>query len=479
MRRLNVAIWRLGFLIPMIPACWISYQVYDVLLTMFPAEYIVDLNDAYIHLDEMWLKVIPVILGCLGFVVNGLTDMAEVFDLEHVPPEPEEFPVPFLGFSKSVLRLPYTFLVIGGWMGLFCILVIIIPLSLPACLIALLSLLFLFPFLAVTDAIYLAVIYAARMLDRRQYADSTGSFVCPECGWRCERPDYQVGSARIAGLRPSMKGAFHVESETSVVPCFGSRGGRKDLPQSCPSCGAAASTREGRPFVVSMAGAPSSGKTSFVLEVMGELTSSSGNGKASRVSSLHPEHEAALLDYRAGLRRPTPVSNERPYVISLESPQFHTPRNVYMFDVGGGFFTGDVEADLQPQYSYNDAIVFVMDPTCVDPVATATSAYLGFIGRYRQFNRMDASERIGVPMAVVLTRADKKGQLGSGEGLRDRMADEGYFNLVNAMEKDFSSVSFHSCAVNKEDGSASMVMRELCGRAGADLAQFFRHRFFT
>ena len=481
MNKLNTAIWRLGFLIPAIPACCISYYVFGIMLTMFPAEYIVYLNDEWLQLDEFWLKIVPVILGFLGFVINGLTEMADVFDLEPNPPDMGEYPVPFIGFHKAVLRLFFTFLVIAGWMGLFCILVITIPLCLPACIVTILSLLFLLPFLAVTDAVYLLVLYIAKAVDRRQYERNTGYFVCPECGRSSQRPDYYIGAKKVAGLCPSTKGIFRTEMEMSDYPCFGSKGGRKELTQTCPECNVNVSTKEGRPFVVSVAGAPSSGKTSFVLETTGELMSSSGNGKASAVVNCHPEHYAALLDYRAGLRRPTSVSNEKPHMISIEAPQFVTPRNVYMFDIGGKFFIEDFETDYQPQYSFNDAIVFTIDPTCRDPVQTASGAYFGFVSRYREFNRMDASERISVPMAVVLTHADRPDSFGGGEGLRDKLADEGYSNLVSAIEKDFSSVSFFSCAVNKEDGSASAVMRRLCEESRPELAQFFRWRsyFFT
>ena len=45
MRKLNKAVWRLTFLIAAIPACAVTYWLFGILLTVFPFEYIVELND--------------------------------------------------------------------------------------------------------------------------------------------------------------------------------------------------------------------------------------------------------------------------------------------------------------------------------------------------------------------------------------------------------------------------------------------------
>ncbi len=476
MRRLNKAVWRLTFLIAAIPACAVSYWLFGILLTVFPFEYIVDLNDEFLGLDMFWLQFIPVVFGFLGFIVNSLTSMSEVFDLVPEPSDPKDFPVPFIGVSKGVFEMFRTMLIITGWMGIFCILLITIPLCLPGFVVSALSVLFAFPVLAAIDAVYFAAMYIAKAVDRRQYDRNTVCFVCPECGKTSPRPVYDIDGLWVSGLCPSVKGVLSVEMENSTSPCFGSKGGRKDLQQSCPECESLAATKEGRPFVVSMAGAKSSGKTSFVLSVTGELISSSGNGNAVAVRNYHFEHDSDILDYRSGLCRPTPESNWKPHLAMIESTRFVTCRNLYMFDVSGKFFTGAVETDIQPQYAFNDAIVFTLDPTCADPAGVANSAYIGFIEKYRQFNRLDASERISVPLFVVVTRADKKGPLSGLEGkeLRDRMAEGGYFNLVNTIERDFSSVSFFSCATNREDGSSSRVMRRICDATGSEFGQFFK-----
>lgn len=476
MRKLNKAVWRLTFLISAIPACMVSYWLFGIMLTVFPFEYLVDLNDEYLGLDMFWLQFTPVVIGCLGFLVNSLTSMSEVFDLVPEPSDPVEFPVPFIGISKGVFEMFRTMLVITGWMGIFCILLITIPLCLPGFIVSALSVMFAVPVLAAIDAIYFAAVYIAKAIDRRQYDRNTVCFVCPECGKKSPRPAYDIGGLWVRGLCPGIKGVLSVEMETSDSPCFGSKGGRKDLTQSCPECGSLVATKEGRPLVVSIAGARSSGKTSFVMSVTGGLISSSGNGNAASVRNYHFEHDSELLDYRSGLCRPTPDSDWKPHLAIIDSAKFVTCRNLYLFDVSGKFFTGAVETDLQPQYAFNDAIVFALDPTCSDPAGVAASAYIGFIEKYRQFNRMDASERISVPLSVVVTRADKGGPLSGldGKDLRDNMAEGGYYNLINMMERDFSSVSFFSCATNREDGSSSRVMKHICDATGSEFGQFFK-----
>ncbi len=471
MRRLNLAIWRLAYLVTAIPASLISYWLFGILLTVFPFDYIAVLNEETLNLDAFWLQAIPVVLGFLGVVVNCLTSIGEAFDVDTEPPDPESYPVPFLGLSKASFWLFASLLRFSGWMGLACILLITIPFCLPACLFGLLCTLFLLPFLAAVDAIYCLAVVAARSSDRRQYERNTGCFVCPECGRRSLRPEYSIEGRTFAGLRPSAKGVLTVEMETSAAPCFGSRSGRKDLPQQCPECKWSVSTGERKPFVLSVAGAPSSGKTGFVLAVTGGILSSSGNGRASKAENYHPEHDAELSDYRSGVCRPTPGSFQKPHVVCIEAPHLPTGRNLCMFDVSGRFFSGTIEADLQPQYAFSDAIVFTLDPTCRDPVDAATGAYVGFIERCRRINRMDASVRISTPISVVVTHADRGGPADK-EDVKDYLSREGYFNLVNLLEKDFSSVSFFSCALNREDGSASAVVKHLCDRAGADVGEF-------
>ena len=473
MKRLNLATWRLAYLVTAIPASLISYWLFGVLLTVFPFDYIVALDEMTLDLGAFWLQAIPVVLGFLSVVINCLTSMGEAFDLDFEPPDPEVYPVPFLGLSKASFWLFATMLKFSGWMALFCILLVTIPLCLPACIFGLLCALFLLPFLATADAAYCLAVVVAKRSDRRQYEQNTERFVCPECGKTSRRPEYSVGGRTFPGLCPSAKGVLSVDMEAASAPCYGSKSSRKDLPQQCPECRWFVSTREGKPFVVSVAGAPSSGKTSFVLAVTGEILSSSGDGKASKAGNYHAEHDAELSDFRSGICRPTPSSFQKPHVVCIEAPRLVTGRNLYMFDVSGRFFSGTIDADLQPQYAFNDAVVFALDPTCRDPVGTATGAYVGFMERYRQMNRMDASGRISVPISVVVTHADRGGPA-SGEGAKDFLAREGYCNLVNLVEKDFSSVSFFSCVSNRENGSASAVLKHLCDRAGADVGEFLR-----
>ena len=469
MQKLNTAVWRLGFIISAIPACWISYYIFDFLLTVFPFEYVADINDEYIGPDGFWLRFVPVVFGLLGYLVNILTTMSEVFELESVPPDPDEYPVPFLGLSKNLLQMFYTSVIIALYMGLFCILALTIPFCLPAFVTAILGSLFLLPVMAVFDAVYLAAAALAKRSDERQYDRCTGSFVCPECGKKSRRPDYDAGGTIISGLRPGVRGIHKIEMETEEVPCCGSDSGRKNLPQFCPECGASVKTREAKPFVISLAGAASSGKTSFALAATGEILSGS-----SPAHNYHAEHDAALSDHDSGFCKPTPVTYSKPYVAVVATPELVTDRNLYMFDIGGDFFSGTTETDYQPQYSFNDAIVFTLDPSCADAPGKASAAYIGFIEKYRRFNRMDMSEKISVPLSVVATHADRPEAFGgeNGKELRDHMAEEGFFGLVNMIEKDFSSVSYFSCVTNKRNGSSKEVVKDLCGRAGSELARY-------
>ncbi len=258
-------------------------------------------------------------------------------------------------------------------------------------------------------------------------------------------------------------------------PCLGSGSGREEIPQFCPGCGTEVYTKEGKPFVVSMVGAASSGKSSFVFSVAGNIINTSGKGMATATGFYHSRDNAFLTGYRGGIMNPTKVECLPPCIVKMESGRFKTARLLYMFDIGGGFFTGDVETDLQPQYACNDAVVFLFDPTHRDPAETAYRAYLAFIGKYRMSNRLDVSQVLSVPISVVATHSDRPGPFNEipNGSVRQKMLDEGHFNLVNAIEKDFLHVSYFACDASKEGGSTVEVIAQLCRDARSDMECFF------
>ena len=372
-----------------------------------------------------------------------------------------ENPVVFLGFSRQLTAAFTEHVITGGFL-------LISVLGTPAGIVMLLMTpVFLLCFV-VFDAIYMLVLAIARSKDRRQYDSDTGRFLCPECGRSFYRPSYDVDGTITEGLCPSKIGIKNIETSSGIIPCTGS--GRRALDQYCPGCSARVYTKEGKPFVVSMVGAASSGRSSFVLSVAGSAVGASGKGAAA-TGFYYTRDDVRLSEYRGGRIRPTPVAYQPPCILTVEPGRLSTPRLLYMCDIGGAFFTGSVETDLQPQYAYNDAVVFLFDPSRRDPAETAYKTYLGFINRYRMLNRLDASHRLSVPISVVATHSDRPGPFNGlpNQGVRQRMVDEGYFNLVNAIEKDFQRVSYFACDASREDGSASAVVKHLCHEARSDM----------
>lgn len=459
MKQLNQIVWYMGYIVSIIPVSMlvIYYLGSDIVIQ------------------------IPLAIGIVGTLI--MVVIGRGGDLDMAPPAVTDYPVPFIGMSKigasqmtallknglAMAALPFTF------MGVPAMIVIVALVTIPIAIVMIIMAVCLIPYLLVVDGLFLLVLTVAKIVDRRQYDANTRRLVCPECGKMSHRPIYNVEGRMMDGLSPTVKGIFSVEMESRNVPCFGSKGGRKRLDQYCPECRATVVTEEGKPFVVSMAGAPSSGKTSFVFSVLGNFKSTSGNGDATSCEFYNAGDGTILSDYRFGTCRPTPLAYRHPCILSFESKRFHTKRHIYMCDVSGRFFSSDVSTDLQPQYSCNDAIVFVLDPTCANPTDAAYAAYIGFMEKYRLFNRLDASKRISVPIAVVATHADMPGSFGglAGAELREKMVEEGYFTLVNMIEKDFAAVSFFSCDASKEGGASSDAMRHLCGVVKADIAQFF------
>ncbi len=470
MRTLNTIVWYTGFIVSIVPVCLIFFYLWGT---------------------EIWIEI-PLAIGLIGALIIIAIDSPGIMGssgstgskpLGLRPPEPTSFPVPFIGLSSLVGSQMFALAKNGGLMfvlpftllGNIVLAVIVALITIPIGAVMLLMAACLIPYIAVVDGIYLLAVFVAKVVDRYHYDTNTGKLVCPSCGKASARPDYLIEGSTFHGLSPSEKGVLSVEMYTMSYPCYGSKGGRKDLPQRCPECNDSLSTREGKPFVVSMVGAPGSGKTSFIFSVAGTAKSSMGNGNASKVEFYRPSDESLLLDYRSGRCGATPVQYVPSRILTFESSHLATPRHLYMCDVSGRFFSSDVVTDLQPQYSYNDAIVFMVDPTRPNPESVAYSAYVGFMEKYRLFNKMDASGRIPVPFALVLSRSDVPGPFSglSGEDLKEKMAEEGYFTLINAISKDFLYVSYHACNASKEDGSASAVMSSVCSKAGSSFLQFF------
>ncbi len=459
MKELNQAVWYLGFIVSIFPICLLTFWYLGF---------------------EGWVQI-PLIIGIVGTLIVVAVGRGTEFDLS--PPPVTDYPVPFIGLStiggSQMARLLKSGLLMFaapiGLTGVPVLMVLLALITIPIGLVMVMMAVLLIPYLLVVDGLYLLAVLFAREADRYQYDANTRNLVCPECGKMSYRPTYNVAGTMMDGLCPTNKGIFHIEMETENIPCYGSRSGRKKLTQYCPECKASVDTEEGKPFVVSMAGAQSSGKTSFLCSALGGLMCTSGNGKASGFSFYNPGDSGVLSSYRAGGCSPTPLAFKSPRILSFDAHHLPTKRLLYMCDVSGKFFSSDVSTDLQPQYSYNDAIVFVLDPTCSNPIDTAYAAYIGFMEKYRLFNRLDASKRISVPIAVVATHADSSKGFGmsSAAELREKMAEEGYFTLINTIEKDFLSVAFFSCDATKEGDVSLEVMRHLCTIAKADMAQFF------
>ncbi len=466
MRNLNSAVWNLALIVPIVPACYLAYLFFGFLLTVSPFDFITYGSD-----DTGPYQAAPAVIGCLGFLIFSFSPLGQYLGMEQKIPDPVRYPVPFIGLGGAWERLVSNFFSLDKWTLLFSI--VLLPIVFPIFVVSVIATFMLFPYLAIVDAGYYVVMSVAKSVDERQYRRNTRRFVCPECATASDRPSYNACGHGIPGLRPSEGGIFNVEMESASFPCFGSKGKRKEIAQSCPKCSSPVETAEGRPFVVSVAGAPSSGKTSFVHSVLGRVVSTSGNGKADSARLYHAWEGPEMARYRAGICDPTPASFQMPNIVKLESGRLTTCRLLYMFDVGGEFFTGRIEADIQPQYAYTDALAFVLDPTCDKPADVALNAYRVFLDRYRQFNRMDASVTIDIPLAVVVTHADIPGPLSglSGAELRDRLADNGYFNLVNAAERDFCKVSFFSCDARTESDMAVAAVRRLSEDAGEDIGQ--------
>ncbi len=314
-----------------------------------------------------------------------------------------------------------------------------------------------FLFLSLFFRFYLMV---ARVADNSGYDRRAGRFVCPMCGKMYRHSVYSYKRMCTGIFTPSIRGLTVMELDDERIPCFGS--GRQSLEQICPGCGERMNLREARTFVVSLAGAPGSGKTGFSSATMYAANLKRG------ITVMNSTTSGLIGQQIAGGAPPTPETWMPPYAIRITAKDSVNYRLLLMYDVNGKYFTesGNTQ-DIQFQYPYTDGLVLMVDPVKSNAAATAFKHYNGFILKFRESCQLSVSKRIRTPMAVVVSGADVPGYdfrgMGS-EGVRSELEKLGFRELLAALEQDFSKIRYFSCSTKGANADTSEPMKWLCGK---------------
>ena len=277
------------------------------------------------------------------------------------------------------------------------------------------------------------------------------SFACDQCRNIFRQPGYVCPSCgRLhARLRPNVYGIFYhrcICGQTLPSTFFSVTKGpsgetlrRTSLEQRCPNprCARHLGAGEARTVSVSVVGSRSVGKTTYLAALAHLLVDVLPGTSGYSTSFLDDEKEKMFLDlerdYSNDLIEMTKESADldAPSAFSLsfyvEKPGMNPNRLLHLYDVAGETFFKSEEHEAQLQYAYGDGVVLLVDPLSIPDVAdeilddlpakdSAVAArehpdtvLSNFIGKVRHVSRISQKERISLPVAVVLNKADLPG----------------------------------------------------------------------
>jgi hypothetical protein len=285
--------------------------------------------------------------------------------------------------------------------------------------------------------IFLALIYTGFTLvylTERGYLLAKRFFtVCPVCHTKAQLPQYFCPGCGVVHDRliPSSYGILHHTCRCGHKLPATFFLGRGTLRSQCPECTQALeqSHTESRKLFVPVTGAKSVGKSAFLYTALQELV----EHKAGELGLSHSFVEASTerdferaRDQFARGRRPDVTMDALPRALTvrLDRPG-QDPRVLYLYDPAGEAFADTQGTGLHKYQEYLSGLVFLLDPFAIPAVADEYRAQMAahadalrasevpvedtfariLIGM-EEFFGLKKGERIKVPVAVVINKAD-------------------------------------------------------------------------
>lgn len=214
---------------------------------------------------------------------------------------------------------------------------------------------------------------------------------------------------------------------------------RKKLEAVCanPNCSKVVYSEESRPHCIPIAGSTSVGKTAYVTAVTEILIEQQFKPKGCEVTFYSEEKEQSQKElseqYLSGETTKTLEQNNKnvPSAFSVsyfvEHKSLRPKRLIHMFDIAGETFLNNAEHELQKHYAYSDGVILIIDPMSISDVAAQfedklnevdlqaigrddpDDALSSLIAKMKQQAGLTESQKIDVPLAVVLNKVDEPG----------------------------------------------------------------------
>lgn len=311
-------------------------------------------------------------------------------------------------------------------------------------------------------------------------------YICPHCGAQHKR--------LVPGSYGILRRRCKCDTKLPTLFLFG----RNHLPSICPhkECGQPLSTAMGvvRNLHVPIVGGPATGKTSFLMANMCELQRRADCGTLS-LEFPEKKHQALFEKSRQNFSRgilvdKTASDSPDAFLVNFKDGNGHEGL-MYVYDAAGELYQRTDVLRRHAYYEYTHGILFLLDPFSLAQVQTdfaldlkaaealikpceeqPQDVYARMIGTLREHSGM-GNRFGGVPVAVVITKADAFGLCGEiqsgaveetvaksngnnknghrqhgpeSEAVRGWLLTHGEGNLVRSIEHDFKDIHYFYCS---------------------------------
>jgi len=455
-----------------------SFQMPDVLHNAYWG--LISLYTGFMN-DDKFLTIGLFTIG-IALVVAGSVSKPS-FDMKGRDDDPKEFLFTHRpdGF-RLCLMIPWNILIAAWRLKKVPVIVpiIFIPFMLPFAVMmdVIIAIIFMIEWVVMTSRIKMA---AGR--EREIYERDTQYAVCPKCKRNFNQPKVKCMCGLIVSYpMPDVHGVkYHTCNRGHKIPCTAADGGRSKLKAICPYCNGEMNTHDAKPIVLTLVGSVGSGKTTLMLSAVEAITTlAKERGAVSEIASSGISVETQRKKSQVLSTRSGELDSEYFFLRSRDLPE----KEIVINDISGVEFQPDTDKVLfEEYYTYNDGIIFTIDPLEVlalhhsqsptkgsknTPVATLESFYHMFT----EINGYGPAVKSSVPFAIVLTKMDDprvKAAVNAEATPADFLNKNSHKMVIDIAQSAFKNVKLFKVASLGENNNAAEPFLWIIGQNDQDL----------
>lgn len=318
------------------------------------------------------------------------------------------------------------------------------------------------------------------------------SYSCPFCYARMKLPLYvcPMCGEKHPFLWPSTYGIFKQRCNCGrSLPTMDILG-RSGLEQYCAHCGRQITVKDFgklRDIHIGIVGAPSAGKTYFMVAAVNQLLNEMGRKLGLEVE-IADEAQRRQYEHFMNLLQSNQLSattDTAPDAFNLSLKKGRKSSLLYFYDAAGEAYLSDQHLEGHKYLEHIDGMILIIDPFSILPVS---QQYAPFLERYKDeikpatekaddvlervvmqlesHGRVRIGKTLKLPLAVVLSKTDAfdlEDIIGEGaipsnstdgktktallnEQIKKQLSEWGLGNLIRLIEQRFENVCYFSCS---------------------------------